>query len=67
MIVIAYTGNAGMNTGAHLDLGHVEAMSYHKYGLMKERLVRMRDGSVVGGDNSKSSQIMESGMYEYKE
>lgn len=31
----------------HLGLGHVEAMSYHKYGLMKERLVRMRDGSVV--------------------
>lgn len=27
--------------------GHVEAMSYHKYGIMKERLVRMRDGSVV--------------------
>ncbi len=31
----------------HLGVGHVEAMSYHKYGLMKERLVRMRDGSVV--------------------
>lgn len=31
----------------HLDTGHVEAMSYHKYGLLKERLVRMRDGSVV--------------------
>ncbi|MFA4934599.1 MAG: formylmethanofuran dehydrogenase [Candidatus Methanoperedens sp.] len=31
----------------HLGMGHVEAMSYHKYGLMKERLVRMRDGSVV--------------------
>lgn len=31
----------------HLGTGHVEAMSYHKYGLMKERLVRMRDGSVV--------------------
>lgn len=31
----------------HLGLGHVEAMSYHKYGIMKERLVRMRDGSVV--------------------
>lgn len=27
--------------------GHVEAMSYHKYGLLKEMLVRMRDGSVV--------------------
>ena len=31
----------------YLGAGHVEAMSYHKYGLMKERLVRMRDGSVV--------------------
>lgn len=31
----------------HLGIGHVEAMSYHKYGLMRERLVRMRDGSVV--------------------
>lgn len=31
----------------HLGIGHVEAMSYHKYGLVKERLVRMRDGSVV--------------------
>lgn len=31
----------------HLGLGHVEAMSYHKYGIMRERLVRMRDGSVV--------------------
>lgn len=31
----------------HLGMGHVEAMSYHKYGLVKERLVRMRDGSVV--------------------
>ncbi len=31
----------------HLGAGHVEAMSYHKYGLVKERLVRMRDGSVV--------------------
>jgi formylmethanofuran dehydrogenase subunit C len=31
----------------HLGTGHVEAMSYHKYGLMKERLIRMRDGSVV--------------------
>lgn len=31
----------------HLGTGHVEAMSYHKYGLVKERLVRMRDGSVV--------------------
>ncbi len=30
-----------------LGLGHVEAMSYHKYGIMRERLVRMRDGSVV--------------------
>jgi len=28
-------------------IGHVEAMSYHKYGIVKERLVRMRDGSVV--------------------
>jgi hypothetical protein len=25
----------------------VEAMSYHKFGIMKERMVRMRDGSVV--------------------
>ncbi|MCZ7380970.1 MAG: formylmethanofuran dehydrogenase [Candidatus Methanoperedens sp.] len=31
----------------YLDIGHVEAMGYHKYGLVKERLVRMRDGSVV--------------------
>ncbi len=31
----------------HLGASHVEAMSYHKYGIMKERLVRMRDGSVV--------------------
>ncbi len=31
----------------HLGLGHIEAMSYHKYGIMRERLVRMRDGSVV--------------------
>jgi formylmethanofuran dehydrogenase subunit C len=31
----------------HLGIGHVEAMSYHKYGIVKERLVRMRDGSVV--------------------
>jgi len=30
-----------------LAIGHVEAMSYHKYGIKKERLVRMRDGSVV--------------------
>jgi len=28
-------------------IGHVEAMSFHKYGIVKERLVRMRDGSVV--------------------
>jgi formylmethanofuran dehydrogenase subunit C len=31
----------------YLDIGHVEAMGYHKYGVMRERLVRMRDGSVV--------------------
>ncbi|MCZ7400541.1 MAG: formylmethanofuran dehydrogenase [Candidatus Methanoperedens sp.] len=31
----------------YLDIGHVEAMGYHKYGIVKERLVRMRDGSVV--------------------
>ncbi len=31
----------------HVGTGHVESMSYHKYGLLKERLVRMRDGSVV--------------------
>ncbi len=31
----------------YLDIGHVEAMGYHKYGLVRERLVRMRDGSVV--------------------
>ena len=30
-----------------LDLHHVEAISYRKYGIKKERLVRMRDGSVV--------------------
>jgi formylmethanofuran dehydrogenase subunit C len=30
-----------------LGIGHVEAMSYHKYGIVKERLVRMKDGSVV--------------------
>ncbi len=31
----------------HLGIGHVEAMSYHKFGVVRERLVRMRDGSVV--------------------
>ncbi len=31
----------------YFGVGHVEAMSYHKYGIMKEKLVRMRDGSVV--------------------
>jgi formylmethanofuran dehydrogenase subunit C len=31
----------------HLGIGHVEAMSYHKFGIVKERPVRMRDGSVV--------------------
>ena len=31
----------------YLGLGHVEAMGYHKYGLVRERMVRMRDGSVV--------------------
>lgn len=31
----------------NLGVGHVEAMSYHKYGIAKERLIRMRDGSVV--------------------
>jgi len=31
----------------NLGIGHVEAMSYHKYGIVKERLFRMRDGSVV--------------------
>jgi formylmethanofuran dehydrogenase subunit C len=31
----------------HLGIGHVEAMSYHKFGVVKEKLVRMRDGSVV--------------------
>ncbi|MCE8424673.1 MAG: formylmethanofuran dehydrogenase [Candidatus Methanoperedens sp.] len=31
----------------YLGLGHVEAMSYRKYGIKKERIVRMRDGSVV--------------------
>ncbi len=31
----------------HLGIGHVEAMGYHKYGIVRERLVRMRDGSVV--------------------
>ncbi|VVB95143.1 Tungsten-containing formylmethanofuran dehydrogenase 2 subunit C [uncultured archaeon] len=31
----------------YLGLGHVEAMGYHKYGIMRERFVRMRDGSVV--------------------
>ncbi|MDP3104254.1 MAG: formylmethanofuran dehydrogenase [Candidatus Methanoperedens sp.] len=30
-----------------LGIGHVEAMSYHKYGIVRERLVRMKDGSVV--------------------
>lgn len=30
-----------------LGIGHVEAMSYHKYGVVRERLVRMKDGSVV--------------------
>ena len=31
----------------NLGIGHVEAMSYHKYGIVKERLIRMRDGSVI--------------------
>lgn len=31
----------------HLGIGHVEAMSYHKFGVVREKLVRMRDGSVV--------------------
>ena len=31
----------------YLDINHVRAMGYQKYGLVKERLVRMRDGSVV--------------------
>ncbi|MDO8725563.1 MAG: formylmethanofuran dehydrogenase [Candidatus Methanoperedens sp.] len=31
----------------HLGIRHVEAMSYHKYGIARERLVKMRDGSVV--------------------
>ncbi len=31
----------------HLGIGHVEATGYHKYGIVRERLVRMRDGSVV--------------------
>ncbi len=31
----------------YLGIGHVEAMSFHKYGIVEERLVRMRDGSVV--------------------
>ncbi len=31
----------------NLGIGHVEAMSYHKYGIAKEELIRMRDGSVV--------------------
>ncbi|PWB53411.1 MAG: formylmethanofuran dehydrogenase [Candidatus Methanoperedenaceae archaeon] len=31
----------------HLGIGHVEAMSYHKYGIVKEKLIRMRDGSVI--------------------
>lgn len=31
----------------HLKVGHVEAMSYNKYGIMKQRFIRMRDGSVV--------------------
>lgn len=30
-----------------LGIGHVEAMSYHKYGIVSEKLIRMRDGSVV--------------------
>lgn len=32
---------------SNLGIGHVEAMSYHKYGIVKEKLVRMRDGSVI--------------------
>ncbi len=31
----------------YLDINHVEAMGYQKYGLVKERIVRMRDGRVV--------------------
>ncbi|HEY9245812.1 MAG TPA: formylmethanofuran dehydrogenase, partial [Candidatus Methanoperedens sp.] len=31
----------------HIGIDHVEAGSFHKYGIMRERLVKMRDGSVV--------------------
>jgi formylmethanofuran dehydrogenase subunit C len=31
----------------HLGIRQVEAMSYHKYGIQKERLFRMRDGSFM--------------------
>lgn len=31
----------------HMGIGHVQAMGYHKYGIVKEKLIRMRDGSVV--------------------
>jgi len=36
-----------------MDINHVEAMGYQKYWLVKERIVRMRDGSVAvrGGVN----------------
>lgn len=37
----------GKNIMEHTGVRDVEAMSYHKYGLMKEKLVRMRDGSFV--------------------
>ena len=44
---LAMTQEDGKQIMKYLGLGHVEAMSYHKYGIMRERLVRMRDGSVV--------------------
>ncbi|MCX9082330.1 MAG: formylmethanofuran dehydrogenase [Candidatus Methanoperedens sp.] len=31
----------------NMGIGHVEALSYHKYGILKEKLIRMRDGSVI--------------------
>jgi len=44
---LGMTGEDSKMIIKHLGIGHVEAMSYHKYGMVKERLVRMRDGSVV--------------------
>ena len=47
VVELENTQDDANNIMKHLGIGHVEAMSYHKYGIMKQRLIRMRDGSVV--------------------